>query len=682
MKLKLDEMNDLVSRKNYKAAMEIADNIEWRRVRNVRTLCTVGEIYAANKRYEESRNIFLMAYHKSPMGKTILYRLIEVSIKMENLDEALEYYTDFVDIAPKDSTRYVLKYKLLSARNAPIEEQIETLEEYREKEFTERWAYELAKLYYEAGMNEKCIEICDDMTIWFHDGKYVIKALELKINLASLTPTQQRVYDEYMNPSFYAGIEESAAAEEKEEELKESEIIQEPEIKKEEPQKDKPEIIEEPEESTEEPEVIEEPKESTEEPEFIEEPEKSTEEPEESTEESEVIQKLKEIEEEDSSIVNDEYLQQKVAQGIKDILKGRDITEEPDIPMLTIPKVNLNEKARVEDLPVSEEFSLNLEDTILAAAIEQGIDIKEEKQEEVPVLEDADDSEAEYEEEPLEFSEEEELIRFIDEKNKDPEIEENDIIPRENKLDEEEEKMFKYFSAVPGMKEQLAEVLKDTQLAAADKTSNSGNIIIMGNRGSGKSSLSDFIMKAICRQLNMPAAKIAKVNAEDINNKDIPKIISKLAAGFLLIRNANQLNPDTVNALNTAMEFRTDGLTVILEDEKIGMRKFIARNPKFINKFTSTISIPVFTNDELVNFAKVYTAENGYRIDEMGILALYSLISDNQKEDEPMTVNAVKILVDNAIAKAESSTRKMKRNISNTRTDKDGFVILYEKDFK
>lgn len=149
-----------------------------------------------------------------------------------------------------------------------------------------------------------------------------------------------------------------------------------------------------------------------------------------------------------------------------------------------------------------------------------------------------------------------------------------------------------------------------------------------------------------------------------------------------MIQNTNQLTADTVDQLNKAMEFRTDGLTVILEDEKIGMRKFIAKYPKFVTKFTSTISIPVFTNDELVNFAKVYTNEMGYRIEDMGILALYTLISDNQKEDEPMTIGGVKIFIDNAIAKAESGTRKLQRNLSKTRTDNEGLVLLYEKDFK
>ena len=371
-----------------------------------------------------------------------------------------------------------------------------------------------------------------------------------------------------------------------------------------------------------------------------------------------------------------------------------------DIPKLNIPQMNLNETAKVEDLPIEDKISFNLEETILSAAVEQGIPVPEDISKEEPAeqepeevleaeelaetVEEAVEETEELQEEEVtqELSEEEELMRFIDEQSKDPNVEERDLIPREDVLDDEETKLFKYFSSIPGMKEQLVDVLKDTQLAAADKTSSTGNVIIMGNRGSGKTTLSELLIKAICRELKMPAAKVAKIHAQQMNGKNVEKILAQLSGGFLLIQDMNQMDAETAEALNQAMELPTDGLTVIIEDEKIGMRKFIARNPKFIEKFTSRISIPVFTNDELVNFAKIYTNEAGYKINEMGILALYSLISDNQKEDEPMTVGGVKKLVDDAIAKAESGTRKLQRNLSKTRLDRDGFVILYEKDFK
>ena len=203
----------------------------------------------------------------------------------------------------------------------------------------------------------------------------------------------------------------------------------------------------------------------------------------------------------------------------------------------------------------------------------------------------------------------------------------------------------------------------------------------MGGRETGKTRLISGLIPAICKQLNLEASKVAYVFADQINGKNIADIVRKMSGGFLVIENANQLTKETVNQLNKAMEVNTDGLTIIVEDEKIGMRKLIAKYPKFAKKFTSMINIPVFTNDELVNFARVYTKENGYTIDQMGMLALYNLIGINQKEDSPMNIGAVKELIDSAIAKSQGGIRKFKRNVSKKRIDRDGYIVLYEKDF-
>ena len=228
------------------------------------------------------------------------------------------------------------------------------------------------------------------------------------------------------------------------------------------------------------------------------------------------------------------------------------------------------------------------------------------------------------------------------------------------------------------MKEQLISTLCDVQMAAADKTSRTGNVIVMGGRETGKTRLIASLIPAICKELNLPASKVAYVFADQLNDMDITKVMSKLLGGFLVIENANQLTQETVEMLDKAMEFRTDGLTVIIEDEKIGMRKLIARFPKFAKKFTSMINIPVFTNDELVNFARVYTKENGYKIDQMGMLALYNLIGVNQKEDQPMNIGAVKEMLDAAMAKSQGGLLKFNKK---KRVDRDGFTVLYEKDF-
>ena len=271
---------------------------------------------------------------------------------------------------------------------------------------------------------------------------------------------------------------------------------------------------------------------------------------------------------------------------------------------------------------------------------------------------------------------EEEMEQLID--SMQPKKNAEDIIPREKVLTEDEEKLFTYFAKVPGLKEQILDTLYDVQMGAADKTSRTGNVIVMGGRETGKTRLISSLIPAICKELNLDASKVAYVFADQINGKNIAEIVSKMAGGFLVIENANQLTKETVNQLNKAMEFRTDGLIVIIEDEKIGMRKLIARFPKFTSKFTSMINIPVFTNDELVNFAKVYTRENGYTIDQMGMLALYNLISTSQKEDQPMNVGAVKEIIDNAIAKSKGGLRKL---IGKKKVNPDGYMVLYEKDF-
>ena len=281
----------------------------------------------------------------------------------------------------------------------------------------------------------------------------------------------------------------------------------------------------------------------------------------------------------------------------------------------------------------------------------------------------------EEDDEEEELSEEEQLERFIEDMQ--PEINPNTIISRKRQLTDEEKQLFTYFVAVPGMKEQLVDVLCDVQKGAADKTSQTGNVIVMGGRETGKTRLISSLIPAICRELNIEASKVAYIFAEDLNGKNIAEIASKLAGGFLVIENANQLSQETADELDEVMNGNTKSMIVILEDEKIGMRKLIARYPKLAKKFTSMINIPVFTNDELVNFAKVYTMENGFRIDQMGMLALYNLIGINQKEDQPMCIGTVKTMLDNAMAKAQGGLFKR----SKKRVDRDGFTVLLEKDF-
>ena len=774
-RIKLEEINRLVEKKNYKDAMEVVDSIDWRRVKNVRTLCVVGEIYAANKRYEDSKEIFLLAYHRAPIGKNILYRLIEVSLRMKDIQEAEEFYEEFLEIAPNDSTRYILNYKISKEKQVPLDQQIRILEEYKEKEFTERWSYELAKLYYQNGDTEKCLDLCNEMVLWFSEGKYVMKALDLKNRMGMLTGAEKEKYDKQFIPNLTT-VEEAAELNTDKDSQEISEIekaedegpviesvrIDERDVngaeslqekiskgirdifngkKKEDSEELTEEESETPAEEVQEEMIkdISSEEEPTNVPEL--EPEDAVihapknpgqsvfsdieERIEEFTEEE-----IEHDPEEDAQEVSEEKQNEKDAAPekatefkmpeleIPESMKNFDVdasleTEIPQAPNICLPGMDKEDS--------DKEFDFNLEDTILAAASEQGIEIpKETIQPKKPVkaLEPEEDPDDFMTEEDLQSAEdeflngragrnadeddlaetveipvkevkhskkeksaklltqEEELEQFID--SIQPETNAEDIIPRDKKMTEDEEKLFTYFAKVPGLREQIVEALYDVQINASDKTSKTGNVIVMGGRETGKTRLISGLIPAICKELNLEASKVAYVFADQINDKNIAEIVKKMSGGFLVIENANQLTKETVEQLNKAMEFRTDGLIVIIEDEKIGMRKLIARFPKFTSKFTSMINIPVFTNDELVNFAKVYTRENGYMIDQMGMLALYNLISTSQKEDQPMNIGAVKDMIDNAIMKSKGGIRKL---ISKKKVNQDGYKVLYEKDF-
>ena len=760
-RIKLEEINRLVEKKNYKDAMEVVDSIDWRRVKNVRTLCVVGEIYAANKRYEDSKEIFLLAYHRAPIGKNILYRLIEVSLRMKDIQEAEEFYEEFLEIAPNDSTRYILNYKISKEKQVPLDQQIRILEEYKEKEFTERWSYELAKLYYQNGDTEKCLDLCNEMVLWFSEGKYVMKALDLKNRMGMLTGAEKEKYDQQFIPNLTT-VEEAAElnadkegqeASETEKAEDEGPVIESVRIderdvngaeslqekiskgirdifsgkRKEESEELTEEESESPTEEVQEEMIkdISAEEEPTNVPEL--EPEDAVihapKNPGQSVF-SDIEERIEEFTEEEISNDSEEEAPEEATEfkmpelEIPESMKNFDVdvpsqTEIPQAPNICLPGMDKEDS--------DKEFDFNLEDTILAAASEQGIEIpKEPIQPKKPIkaLEQEEDPDDFMTEEDLQSAEdeflngpagriadeddlaetveipvkevkhskkektakpltqEEELEKFID--SIQPETNAEDIIPRDKKMNEDEEKLFTYFAKVPGLREQIVEALYDVQINASDKTSKSGNVIVMGGRETGKTRLISGLIPAICKELNLEASKVAYVFADQINGKNIAEIVKKMSGGFLVIENANQLTKETVEQLNKAMEFRTDGLIVIIEDEKIGMRKLIARFPKFTSKFTSMINIPVFTNDELVNFAKVYTRENGYTIDQMGMLALYNLISTSQKEDQPMNIGAVKDMIDNAIMKSKGGIRKL---ISKKKVNQDGYKVLYEKDF-
>ena len=875
-RVKLEEINHLVEQKDYKGAMNVVDSIDWRRVKNVRTLCVVGEIYAANKRYEDSKEIFLLAYHRASIGKNILYRLVEVSLKLGQVSEAVEFYQEYREVAPNDNTQYILKYKILKVKKAPLAEQIKVLEDYKEKEFTEKWSYELAKLYYQDGDKEKCLELCNEIILWFNEGNYVMKAMDLKQRMGALTGAEKERYEQQFVPKLLKPEEADTIKEEEKAPKAEnqgSESIESIQIKSEdldgvESLQDKiskglrdifgsrkmdemedsivsteqtkevqEEMLRDPASEKEyesvpelEPETgkvkVENTKENVAE-ESVSTADETAEESaeavsEENTEGLENADRSESAEEKKTFSTETETPVENLKMptlNIPDSMKNM-VPEEIEVPKAPVQNNLFSDEAdaaeKMKDEKPAFDFSnFNLEDTILAAASAQGIGIpdekvdeekvqeenkeiveaaqeistkpqnavKEEKAEDIPEeeevitedeeeiepepeqkkpvveleeeeflseedlqaaedefmngpaghkekeepsddsmsedefiakllresigeeededmppaaddvveTEDAEEEPEDSEDENFDFdedeeeeesseslSEEEELEQFIDSIQPKDKRNPSDIVPREKSLTDDEKKLFTYFVKVPGMREQLISALCDVQMAAADKTSKTGNVIVMGGKETGKTRLIASLIPAICKELNLPASKVAYVFADQLNEMDITKVIGKLSGGFLVIENANQLTQETVDILDKAMEFRTDGLTVIIEDEKIGMRKLIARFPKFAKKFTSMINIPVFTNDELVNFARVYTKENGYKIDQMGMLALYNLIGVNQKEDQPMNIGAVKEMLDAAMAKSQGGLLKFNKK---KRVDRDGFTVLYEKDF-
>lgn len=858
---KLEEINDLVDNQDYQGALKIVDTIDWRRVRSARTLCMIGEIYEANKRYEDSRKLLLLAHQRAPIGKTVLYRLVELSIKMGNYNEAADYYKSFVEISPNDNSRYILKYKLYRARRSPIEEQIQILQEYKEKEYTERWSYELARLYAKAGMKEECIETCDDLILWFSEGKYVTKAMELKMKFTSLTPQQQEKYENGSSKRItetaakasaaVAAVSEAAAnvvekiTPEEQEEIEKILNSVELKIPEQEPAAEKPEHLQDKvaqnlrdvlqgstADEAEEIAVAIDPavKTSPEEKGYVVkdlEPEdlsktagfkpfhigegmtmqvkaeapkskmfdskdfvpgslqtsskefeldleallaetanelaqavaEETGNQEETTEES-----AEEVAEESVEEVIEEAVGEPVEEVIEEAVEesrapeiaaeavslsaalaakadefdalAAGMTQEVVIKRdLEEPEVTEVQEEPVEVIPESEEEILEQEETpeeIIEEAIETMEALSDAGESPVEIVEElAEELETAGQEEPetietveteveegatkefpvekvkealgeidLSKALEEELEDTISPKQDDSHIKRVtgsvaanqerksaafgtavEGLMRHHLTEEEHRRLFTYFFPIPGMSQQINEVLDTAQESACSKTSQEGNIIVTGREGSGKTRLSEGLIKALCKERQMEGAKVAYITAEKLNKKDPVAVVGKLAGGFLVVENAGALKADVVENMSKAMEFKTNRLTVILEDLKPGIRSLQEKYPDFMKKFDSTIMIPVFTNDELVSFAKTYAKELGYKIDNMAVLALYTLIGENQNEENPVAVGTVREMMDNAIARASKKGRRAGKKVSKRHLDETGRIMLYEKDF-
>lgn len=860
-KLKLDQMKSLTAEGKYEEAAEIADTINWRKIKNINALVKVGEIYEKVGRYDESKDVLLTAYDKSPIGRMIIYRLAEVAVRTKSFDEAKEYYQEFVEIAPHDNLKYVLKYEISKAQGADIGTLIGILEELKEQEYSEEWAYELAYLYHKAGMSEKCIDACDELILWFGDGPYVERALELKMLYQPLTKQQEDKYRTFRQR--HDGVVEVRP----EDPLESGEIVPEPvQIKdvkmsaerfntqnlQEELQRSMQEIMN----ATEKEAVndtMDNIKKLVEDIPYLQIPSEKEEVP----QEEEVYQHIETDEEIDNSLKSnfqemlvDEdgqmslYMQGgRVAEpqvsgqmSIEDVLaewektkraaeaalqeaeqrklesaKARALQEAEEllgrladvIPMLDsglTPKDLLDQKylskdGQPNDSAVSMVTNMNqflqqeidrlsdenaqmdeqlaavgaspvgdymanagvaAEDAaqnVVAAGVQELM--AEEELPEIAMPEGLDDIDNQWEDEDFEELDAEvpqenaaslaehtaeqtkpealaeaddtmkagtsaedveaailaetarQMAKESVEKEELPEIElpgdldlgkeetAEEILPAIaepeafevpdtiSKLSKELREIFTYFVPITGMEEQLCQALTGaSQHLTKGATAGTGNMIIQGGSGSGKTVLATSMIKALQKETGKPNGKIGKIEASVLNQKDVAALLKKVAGGCLIIEKAGDLSRETALKLSLLLEQDTSGVLVIIEDTKHGIQKALSRDDGFAAKFSEKINIPIFTSDELVSFAKSYANELGYTIDEMGVLALYNSISNIEHADRETTLTEVKEIVDKAVAHSEKGgLKKAFSIITSRRYDEDDYIILREKDF-
>lgn len=882
-------MKSLTAEGNYKEAAEIADTINWHKIKNVNALIKAGEIYEKTGRYEESKDILLMAYDRSPIGRMIIYRLAEVAIKMGNYSEAKDYYEEFVEIAPHDNLKYVLRYEIARAEGADTGTLIAILEELKEQEYSEEWAFELACLYHRAGMSDKCIEACDELILWFGDGPYVERALELKMLYQPLTKQQEEKYRQFRQRKD--GIVEVRP----EDELDSGEIINEPvQIPKvklsperfntqnlqEELQKSMQQIME----ATEKEAVDEEmdtikklvedipylqiPKEEGTFPETEELPHIETDAeiddslktnfkellaedqdgqmslyvPEKGHMESQITGQLcidEVLAEWEKTKRAAETALQEAQQRKLESAKARALQEAGDIMgrlVDVIPKLNsgftpkelleeqyLGEQlfaddkaaemvanmnqilqqeidrlstenaqmdeqlaaaeaqlmAGVADLTSSEhmeqasgsagaeymeaasapaipEYMEQAPDSTIAGEMENipdagaetdssellvagvkelmakesdaGEDLPEialpeelftdDMKERVPesaLKESAEASQSILSQDTLTAVPVEEVVRQAEKmdmedailaetaKSMRREVQQSGVAEREKKktvlpeiaepeedgshaitkLSKEQREIFTYFVPIKGMEQQLCQAMTGAAgRLTAGGTASTGNMIIQGGQGSGKTVLATSMIKALQKEIGKPNGRIGKIEASVLNQKDVAELLKKVAGGCLIIEKAGGLSKETAIKLSVLLENDASGIFVIIEDTHKGIEKALSRDAGFAARFSEKINIPIFTSDELVSFAKSYANELGYTIDEMGVLALYNSISNIQKLDQATTLTEVKEIVDGAIARAErGGLKKAFSIIASRRYDEDDYVILHEKDF-
>lgn len=807
-KLKLDEIKNLMAKKQYTEAAEIADSINWRKVRNVNALMKAGDIYAQIGRYDEAKEILLMAYDRSPIGRMIIYKLAEIAIKTKEFDEAQEYYDEFVEIAPHDNLKYILRYEMNKAKGAGLDVLIQILEELKEQEYTEKWAFELAYLYHQAGRSEECINACDELILWFGDGPYVEKALELKMLYQPLNRAQEDKYRQFKQRKD--GIVEVRP----EDYLESGEIIKEPvQIKPVTTNAEKFNTVNLQEELARSMQQIMNATEKEEVADTMQGIKKIVEEipylqlPQDEEAQKERFADIPTDEEIDGSLkinfqemLGEDYdgqmrmvvpeksaLEAQITgqMSIQDILeewektkraaekalqeaeqqklesaKAKALAEAGDImerladviPQLDagLTSKELLEKEYLGKLPEEEAGQLvaNMNDILqqqidsisqanakideflaagvpgqsgeAAAGAADAMEIPEGKGIAV-----ADEEEPAGTEEMTELSPEEELPEIalpddiaeevaateaeevsdaagevLPKIQLEPEAETEDAKPEEKlpeiaepdsdednigerkpitHLSKEQKAIFTYFVPVSGMESQICQAMEGS-IEHLEKGIKGGNILIQGARGSGKTVLATALVKAIQNEIGKPGKRVGKIDAVSLNQKNIPELLKKVAGGCLIIEKIGGISRETAVKLSLALEADDTGILVIAEDTREGITKAMGRDESFARRFTEKITLPIFTSDELVSFAKSYAHELTYEIDEMAVLALYNRISNIQRLDRATTLTEVKEIVDEAIANSEKFS--IKKVFFSKKYKDDDYVILHEKDFE
>ena len=867
---KTEQMLAYAEQKSYQKAMSIADTIDWRKVKNTAMLSTVSEIYENAGELGKARDTLFIAYDKAPSSRKVVYRLGIISLKLGHFDEATDCYEEFVKLAPKDPNQYILRYKILKAQKAPVKEQIEALEDFKHSEYVEKWAYELARLYAEAGMTSECLDECDDLILWFSEGTYVYQAMELKMKYKPLTPLQQEKYDHRNDgigrkdsskrkPSFRkskerpapnpriadkvrkdvhvtdsidlpdlpepmtrthasepeaesqpktrirstsdisttisgaslsdalkAGVAVASGAVAPESASDDSQMTGKMKIEEilanwEATQRENAKILEKSQEEAEKEKALREKKKEEEEEVLGATKPILSDDIRKLMEQLENGEEPKITDEDAEDFVDDE--EDEATESPEDSSKEASDTDEEEPEENDFEEIVDSEEDDESDAVYDEEAEYEDEDDSEYDDDDEYEDEDDSKYDDDEEYEDEDDSEydddEEYEDEDEDdyqiddeldedhkedfdfekestldindhdsdeddgdfadldsFEDEEELdssddyldLEFdekpapepkketsksaptpdIDEVLEIEEPSEDEITERMGKFDtgfvvqgrydlsatseiglklgltEEQKQLFSYFVPIRGVSEQLVEILdNDKRCRNRYGTSRTGNILILGRKGSGKTVLAVDIVKAIQKQRRLKQGKVAIVTGDSLNKKDIGNIIDKLNGGALIIEKASKMNDRTIRELNDMMDEQTGELLFLLEDQKKPLERMFASHREFKRKFTSRLELPVFINDELVTFGQTYAKENGYRIDEMGILALYSRIDMMQREDHAVTVAEVKEIMDEAISHSQKANVKhLVKRVFGRSTDNSDHIILKEDDFK